>query len=224
MVWRSLAVGTFAGSAVKIPSISFHIWSSLAFKAAATSAAQRSEYPLPTSPSTNPPGMVPKFPVMTGTRSLQAKSFVCTVDITSSYKLGLVLQVVLDVMQSERSMYSEAIHYGWISLTLAKKKTVRLSSTSNSLDLATWQWQSDNWAFLQSSGFYLWIWSLSPSTIFWLLPDNPRLLGTHSGFLWSNSIANFGFVCTNKQHWYGLVQWDAPAGHIWRLSFHDKPS
>jgi hypothetical protein len=88
------------------------------FKAAATSAAQRSEYPLPTSPSTNPPGMVPKYPVMTGTRSLQARSFVCTVDITSSYKLGLVFHLVLDVMESERSMYSEAIPYGCFSLAL----------------------------------------------------------------------------------------------------------
>lgn len=41
---KSRAVGAFLGSAVKIPSISFQIWSSDAVSPTATRAAVRSEY------------------------------------------------------------------------------------------------------------------------------------------------------------------------------------
>ena len=57
-------MGTLVGSAVKMPSTSFQTWSSSALTPTATRAAQRSVYPLPISPSINPPGTGPKYPVM----------------------------------------------------------------------------------------------------------------------------------------------------------------
>lgn len=56
------AVGTLRGSAVKIPSTSFHICSSVAPRPADRSAAARSVYPRPTCFS-NEPGTGPKKPV-----------------------------------------------------------------------------------------------------------------------------------------------------------------
>src|SRR5712672_3973966 len=56
------AVDTLRGSAVKIPSTSFHICSSDAPRPAARSAAARSVYPRPTCFS-NEPGTGPKTPV-----------------------------------------------------------------------------------------------------------------------------------------------------------------
>src|SRR5258707_1860485 len=56
------AVGTLRGSAVKIPSTSFHICNSVAPRPAARSAAARSVYPRPTC-FNNEPGTGPKKPV-----------------------------------------------------------------------------------------------------------------------------------------------------------------
>jgi hypothetical protein len=60
------AVGTFRGSAVKIPSTSFHICSSSAPSPTATKAAHKSVYPRPIADNRDP-GTIPKYPVTTGT-------------------------------------------------------------------------------------------------------------------------------------------------------------
>lgn len=87
MEGKRRAVGAFLGSAVKMPSISFQIWSSDAVSPTATRAAVRSEYldhyqskklenqrlfvahyPLPILPERKiPPGRCPKYPVIIGT-------------------------------------------------------------------------------------------------------------------------------------------------------------
>src|SRR5579859_2656715 len=60
------AVGTFLGSAVKIPSTSFQICNSSATSPTASSAAHKSVYPLPMADNKDP-GTTPKYPVTTGT-------------------------------------------------------------------------------------------------------------------------------------------------------------
>ena len=70
----SCALGTRDGSAVRIPSTSFHICSSAAPRPMAQRAAQRSVYPRPISEASRPPRLRPKNPVMTGTREPQASN------------------------------------------------------------------------------------------------------------------------------------------------------
>lgn len=102
----SCALGTRDGSAVRIPSTSFHICSSAAPRPMAQRAAHRSVYPRPISDASMPPRLWPKNPVMTGTREPQASNLEAITSDSLAYKSSAVVAEEYRARIVDKSTYS----------------------------------------------------------------------------------------------------------------------